>query len=539
MEAENDLINLKRLKTLAEHSDVYRDSQRLAIIDMGSNSFRLIVVEYVPQLSFKVTDEVREAVRLSEGMAANDVMSAAAMDRAARVMRIYAAFCAASGINDIVAVGTSAIREARNRAYFLKRIVSESNIPVRVLEGEEEAYYAYLAAVNSTTLTDGFVLDLGGGSMEIIRVKNRRNANAISLPLGAVRVTERFLHSDPVTSKEVKKLQSHLRDVYQNIDWFQAEPGMMLVGEGGTLRLIARLIQKQKHYPLDHLHGYVMTLDEVDAVVDKLASLSVAERNKLAGMKHDRADISLAGAIVVAEAMRASGAKSMTICSQSMREGLFYERFLAGSGAPVFHNVRHAAVLNLAHLYRFQEQHAEHIARLTLSMFDQLPPETHDCGPVERELLWAASMLHDIGVSVDYHDHHKHSAYLILNGGLPGYTHREIALIALMARYHRKGKPTVDEFASLLKPGDDRRLLQLCALLRLAEQLDRSRDGVVRDLSLRVVGGHALMEINFRGDEQVALWALERHTDIFEQAFGLKLQVIPIPVETTADDALA
>src|SRR5690606_5350046 len=128
---------------------------------------------------------------------------------------------------------------------------------------------------------------------------------------------------------------------------------------------------------------------------------------------------------------------------------------------------------------------------------------------------------------------------LILNGGLPGYTHREIALIALMARYHRKGKPTVDEFASLLQPGDDQRLLQLCALLRLAAQLDRSRDGVVRDLRPRVVGGHALMEINFRGDEQVALWALERHTDIFEQAFGLKLQVIPIPVETTADDALA
>jgi hypothetical protein len=150
---DNDVVNYKHLQSLAEHSDVYRDSQRVAIIDMGSNSFRLIVVEYVPHLSFKVTDEVRESVRLSEGMADEDIMNQAAMDRAARVMRIYAAFCEASGITDMVAVGTSAIRDARNRAYFLKRVMSESHIPVRVLSGDEEAYYAYLASKSSALKT--------------------------------------------------------------------------------------------------------------------------------------------------------------------------------------------------------------------------------------------------------------------------------------------------------------------------------------------------------------------------------------------------
>jgi exopolyphosphatase/guanosine-5'-triphosphate,3'-diphosphate pyrophosphatase len=528
MDVNNELAHLQRLDA---HSDVYRDAQRLAIIDMGSNSFRLIVVEYVPGLSFKIVDEVREVVRLSEGMADADIMSVAAMDRAARAMRIYAAFCEASGIRDIVAVGTSAIREARNRAYFLKRIVSESGISVRVLAGEEEAYYAYLAAVNSTTLHNGFVLDLGGGSIEIIRVEERRLADALSLPLGAVRTTEMFLKGDPVSPKDLRQLQAELADQYAAIDWFRFKPGMTLVGEGGSLRLIGRLIQKEKRYPLDVLHGYTMTLDEIDGVVERLAGLTVAERSKLPGMKGDRADISLAGAAVVAEAMRASGADRMMISSQGLREGLFYERFLKGISEPMFADVRRASVLNLAHLYRFQEQHAEHIVRLTLALFDQLPPEVHSLRPQERDLLWAASMLHDIGVSVDYHDHHKHSAYLILNGSLPGYTHREIALIALMARYHRKGKPTPDEFAALLEDGDERRLVQLCALLRLAEQLDRSRNGVVNNIALRVEDYHALMEIGFRGDEQVALWALEHHRDIFEQAFGLKLEVIPIPVE--------
>jgi len=213
-----------------------------------------------------------------------------------------------------------------------------------------------------------------------------------------------------------------------------------------------------------------------------------------------------------------------------MREGLFYERFFdADEGEPpMFENVRRAAVMNLAHLYRFQEHHAEHIAHLTLSMFDQMPAERLLCGAGEREILWAASMLHDIGVSVDYHDHHKHGSYLIINAGLPAYTHREIALIALLVRYHRKGKPTPDELAGLLDVDDEVRLLQMCAFLRLAEQFDRARDSMVTDVRLSVNESTAHMELITRGDETVALWSADRHRDIFEQAFGLPLELVAV-----------
>lgn len=530
------MVTLRQLRTLAEHSDVYRDSQRIAIIDMGSNSWRLIVAEYVPHLSFKVVDEVRESVRISEGMAELNVMRPAAMDRAARVAQIYAAFCEAVGIENVVAVGTSAIRDARNQKRFLERIQRESGIEVRVLSGEEEAYYGYLAAVNSTTFDSGFVVDLGGGSLQICRVEDRKLVRAISFPLGAVRVTEGFLHSDPATAKELQNLSSHLREQFEALDWFRQEPGMMMVGEGGTLRQIARLQQKRADYPLDILHGYVMSYSHVSTIRDELAELTVGGRKKIVGMKTDRADISLGGAAVVYEVMRASGFEEMVICGQGLREGLFYERFLATNGdsapagdPPVFDHVRRASVLNLCHLYRFQEKHAEHIVRLTLSMFDQIPANRHLCGADEREILWAASMLHDIGVSVDYHDHHKHGSYLVLNAGLPGYTHREIALIALLVRYHRKGKPTTDELDELLEDRDDKRLVQMCALLRLAEQLDRSRDGVVHDVRLAVNGNHARMELLVTGDEQVPLWAVEHHREIFEQAFGFELEVVPVP----------
>ncbi len=521
------MTQFQQLESLAEHSDVYKYSQRVAIIDMGSNSFRLIVMEYVPRLSFKLTDEVRESVRIGEGMSEVDLLRPAAIDRAARAAQIYGAFCRSFGIDDVIAVGTSAIRDARNRSRYIDRVKHETGIDVRVLSGEEEAYYGYLAAVNSTTLENGYVVDLGGGSMQITRVENRASTHSVSFPLGAVRCTEGFLLSDPATPGEIKRLSEHLREQLAMLDWLKFEPGMTLVGEGGTLRLIGRLAQKRINYPLDDLHGFVMTLDQVNSVRDELARLSVAARIRLPGMKPDRADISLAGGIVVSEVMRAAGFDQMTICNQGLREGLFYERFLGTP--PIFEHVRAAAVLNLAHVYRFQEKHAEHITHLTLSMFDQLPPEVNQCGANEREILWAASMLHDIGVSIDYHDHHKHGSYLILNAGLPGYTHREIALIALLVRYHRKGKPTPDELAGLLEPGDEVRLLQLSALLRLAEQLDRSRDGVVRDVTMTVTGEVATLELTVRGDEQVALWAVMNNREIFEQAFGLTLDVVSMP----------
>lgn len=539
-------IDYKHLLEPATLTTAAQSSRRVAVIDMGSNSFRLVVIEYVPGVSFKEVDEVRESVRLSEGMAEMPVLRPAAIERGARAAQIYGSFCRASGIDDIICVGTSAIRDAENRALLLKRVQEESGIRVRVLSGEEEAYYAYLAAVNSMMLHDGIVLNLGGGSLEIIRVEGRKQAEAISLPLGAVRVTEGFLTSDPATPKQIARLTEHVQTQFARLDWLRARPDMQLVGQGGTLRLIGRLVQKRLNYPLDILHGYRVSEAQIESIRRELAKLTVSARARLPGMKPDRADISLGGLIVVHEAMHSAGFDSMSICGQGLREGLFYERFLTRSDAgtpglaalqdggqiPMFEDVRAAAVMNLAHNYRYQAHHAQHIAYLTRAMFDQIPADMQKCGSNERELLWAASILHDIGMAIDYTDHHKHGSYLIINDGLPGFSQRELALIALMVRYHRKGRPTTDEFASLLQAGDEDKLLQLTALLRLAEQLDRSRDGAARALALRHVGGRMILKVTFQGEEQVLLWAAQNHVDVFEQAFGLPLELLAVPEES-------
>ncbi len=519
---------LKRLQALANPEEAYGRLRKVAIIDVGSNSFRLIVMSNVPGYYFQETDEVRESVRLVQGISATGLLRAAPMDHAVDTMQLYAAFCKASDITDIVAVATSAVREAKNREAFLAMVKRQSGIDVRVLSGEEEAYYGYLAAANSTTLENGFVLDLGGGSLEITRVEERRSRQSVSLTLGAVRMTEDWLPVAPASPDAVSALRKHIRQQLSALDWFEAEPGTRLIGQGGSLRNAAKIAQKMADYPLDELHGFTLKDDDLHHVIRLMEPLTVEERQDISGMKPDRADIALAGAIVVEEYMKVAGYDRLTVCGQGLREGIFYERFLDQSDPPIFENVRHASVMNVAHLYQFQENHVDHVADLALSLFDQV----HDdplCGPAERELLWAACMLHDIGMSIDYHDHHHHGYYLVLNSGLPGYSHREMALIALVVRYHRRGLPDLDDLESIMDKADGQRLLKMTALLQLAEQLDRSRDGSVREVRLHLDKDWAQLEAISEADISVAIWSAQRHVDVFKAAFGRTVEIIHAP----------
>ena len=216
--------------------------------------------------------------------------------------------------------------------------------------------------------------------------------------------------------------------------------------------------------------------------MQRLAALPAAERASVPGIKPARADLILAGAVVVQGVLRAGGFEALETTEAGLREGVFFERLLAGAATPpLFEDVRRASVLNMAAQYHVDGDHTEHVAALALGMFDELAElGLHDGDPRERELLWAASMLHDIGMSIDYDDHHKHSRYLILNGGLPGFSPVETAIIAQAARYHRKGMPVPGPMAALFGAGDCERLDRCAALLRLAEDLERSRDQLVR-----------------------------------------------------------
>lgn len=502
--------------------------RKLGIIDLGSNSARLMVAHYAPGQAFKITDEVARRVRLSEGMAADNVLHPAAVKRALETLRMFKAFCAASGVHRLVPVATAAVRDAVNQAEFLEQVRAQTGLRFRVLTGEEEARLGAVGVINSLGLRAGLVMDVGGGSAEVSVVRRGRFQRGLTLPLGAVRLTELYLGHDRVKPAEVTRLTDHLDTSFDLVDWMTVEQAGQFVGLGGTARALARIDREQRHYPLGLTHGYELELGRLEKLIDRLQDLAVTERvKKIPGLQADRADVILAGALVIARAMRRAGAQRLLVCGQGLREGLLYREFLNRAEPPIIRHLRAFSVLNLCRLYGYEQTHVDHVARLSLSLFEQLAPH-HGYGTWERALLWAAAQLHDIGTVVDYYDHHKHSAYIILNSGLPGYSHREIVLIALLCQYHRKGQPVLGDYAEVCGRGDAERLKRLAALLRLAEYLDRSRSQSVTGLSLTVVNRkRARLKVQTRAKAaaQVEIWEAQRNADLFEAAFGLELTI--------------
>jgi exopolyphosphatase / guanosine-5'-triphosphate,3'-diphosphate pyrophosphatase len=495
---------------------------RLAVIDVGSNSFRLVVFTST-DLWWKRTDEIHEPVRVGEGLDATGELQPEPMERALETLELYAHFCRATGIERVRPVATSAIRDAGNQAAFLREAKRRSGLEIEVLSGEAEARYGYLAAVNSTTLADGIVLDLGGGSLQLTRVSAREEIAARSWPLGAVRMTERFFpNGGKAKGKQVRALREHVLGELEAAPWLA--DGGRLVGIGGTVRNLAAAAQLAADLPSYGVQGFRITRKALDDLIERFAEMTPAERGKVAGIKSERGDLILAGALVVATVMEAAGFDDLEATEAGLREGVFFETLLGDP--PLLDDVRVASVHNLAAQYHADFAHTNHVAQLALEMWDALAERgLHGGDAEERELLWAAAMLHDIGVAVDYDDHHKHSRYLILNAGLPGFSPRQSALIGQAARYHRKGTPTLGEFAPLAHPGDAQMLDRISAILRLAEQLERSRDQAVHATDVTVQDGGVALTLHASEDVTIARWAAERQNDLFRRAFGRELTV--------------
>jgi exopolyphosphatase/guanosine-5'-triphosphate,3'-diphosphate pyrophosphatase len=510
-----------------------RPDERLAVIDLGSNSFRLVVFMAGEAGSWRRTDEIYEPVRISEGLMASGTLGEEPMERALATLDVFAHFCRASGLGEdaVDAVATSAIRDAANAPDFLQRAGQRFGLPIRVLSREAEAHYGYLAAVNSTTLDDGCVLDLGGGSMQLVRVADRLAGELGSWRLGTVRMSERFLPPNgPAKRKQLEELREHVAKQLADAAWLAADSsgaqGGRLVGIGGTVRNLAAAAQRAAGLPSNGVQGMVIEREALDELVERLASLPAAERASVPGVKPARADLILAGAVVVQGVLRAGGFDALETTEAGLREGVFFERLLADSEPPLFADVRRASVLNMASQYHVDVEHTEHVAALALGMFDELAElGLHDGDPRERELLWAACMLHDIGMSIDYDDHHKHSRYLILNGGLPGFAPVETAIIAQSARYHRKGMPVPGPMAALFGEGDAARLDRCATLLRLAEDLERARDQLVRRTRMELSNGDVELRLIADGESAVPRWAAGRESDLFARAFHRGLSV--------------
>lgn len=527
---------------LGKKSEPTDDRDRiLAAIDLGTNSLHMVVVKVQPQLpTFTIIAREKETVRLGDcGEKGN--LKPEVMERAIACLRRFQGIAKTFNAEQIVAVATSAVREAPNGRDFIRRVADELDLEISLISGQEEARRIYLGVLSAMELNNQphIIIDIGGGSTELILGDGWEPRFLSSTKVGAVRLTHDFVHTDPISRNEFLYLQAYIRGTLERvIDELSShlQPGEIprLVGTSGTIETLTGIKAREKSgTEPTRIGGYKLTIEELQEFINRIRKLSYQERLQIPGIADRRAEIILAGALILQESMMLLNLRSLTVCERSLREGVIVDWMLThGLIDDRLHygrSVRERSVLNIAQKYQVDLESSERVANFALSLFDQTKGLLHNWGEVERELLWSASILHNCGLYVSHSAHHKHSYYLIRYGELLGFTEMEIEAIANLARYHRKSTPKKKHEPYQSLPRRFRQVIdQLHPLLRLAVALDRRMIGAIsqviceykpmtREFDLKLKPSHP------DDDCALELWSLDLKKEAFETNYGLKL----------------
>ena len=520
---------------------------RLAVLDVGSNTVHLVVVDGQPDGTFLPVARERETLRLAEAAFPAMLLPEQAVTRLTATVTRMRARADELGADALVGFATSAIREARNGVDALGRVRESTGVAVAVLPGVEEARLTYLAARRWTAFSAHrlLVVDIGGGSLEIAAGEGDRPELAESLPLGATRLTRRFVHSDPVRPDELVALRVHALALLGPLaERIRAREHEVVCATSKTFRNLGELASSLPEAPTSpHAFGFagidgqtapVLTREALDVVAGYLAGTTARQRSRLAALSELRARNVVAGSQVAALVMQAFGLRQLVLAPWALREGVILEELARRDPWPPARpadDPRRRAVVDFARRHAWDEPHCRKVTGLALSLFDQTAA-LHRLGPAERELLESAGLLHDVGFAVAQSAHHKHSLYLIRNADLDGFTPRERDLVANIARYHRRALPAERHADYMALEEADRALVRrLAALLRLADGLDADHFQVVESVHAIDRGDHMRLELRARDAPDLDMWAAERNGDLFELEFGRRVE--PVAVEVT------
>ncbi len=488
----------------------------IAVIDVGSNSVRLLVARALTQTAFEVVDEEKFEARLGE-RSGGQPLTRESINRGLRALRLTQQVAASYGASPLVAVGTEALRRAPNALEFAEQVAAETGVNIRIISAQEEAYASFLGVVNSLAVDSGRILDIGGGSAELIDVQRRSFVGSQSAPLGALFACDRFFSSDPPSKKDVRALRKAVRQEFDiTMD------GAPLIGVGGAVRNLARVVRIRSKYSLRRLHGLEIRRAEVHRLATSLSSLSGSDRRKVPGVSSSRADILHAAAIVLDEVMDMCGAATLTVAGQGLREGLVWQELRPE--APVLPDVRAASIAGLARANAVDEMAAEPVASVAGALFDVLRHE-HQLEQDDEDLLLTAARLAGVGLHVDYYSRDRHAEYLVQSGDLHGFTHREIVLLGALVRCADTGSPDISAFSKLLQSGDSRRVTLLASILGVARAIRRRIPSPVLGVRFEVQRSALVVHLAGRGPLDAEEIALARQQRRFESAFGLGLIV--------------
>jgi exopolyphosphatase/guanosine-5'-triphosphate,3'-diphosphate pyrophosphatase len=496
---------------------------RIAAIDIGTNSIHMIVVLIRPDLSFEVIDREKDMVRLGAGGLDGRSLTHTAMTAALQTLAKFKRLADSHQVDEIVAAATSATREADNGGDFIAEADRQTGIHIRVISGTEEARLIHLAAGYGVDVggSTAAVVDIGGGSVEVTLGTATQLTIGKSFKTGVIRLTERFVKSDPLAGRDERKLVKHVnREMGAYLDQIAARGYGRVIGTSGTILSLGALAAAEGGTPPEDLRNLRVSAKALHRLRKRLVAADIEERLAIPGLDPRRADLSVAGSVLLDTILKHLGAEDFTLCDLALREGLVID-YIHRNSARIrkverYPDVRRRSVIELGERCGYWSEHAQQVARLALSIFDQTR-SVHGLGDREREWLEYGALLHDIGVHISYERHHRHSYYLIKNGDLRGFDPQEIEVIALLARYHRQATPKKahDGYADL--NGSLRRTVRtLAAMVRLAEGLDRSHAQALTGIDLYPRDDDYIARLRATGDAELELWAAHRHVGALE-----------------------
>jgi exopolyphosphatase / guanosine-5'-triphosphate,3'-diphosphate pyrophosphatase len=411
--------------------------------------------------------------------------------------------------DSLTVVGTEALRRAPNAGEFRARARAEAGVDVRILSGYEEAAAAFLGVVNSTLLADGYLLDIGGGSVEVMRVQGRALGEVFSAPLGAIYAREQYFHSDPPAGRDVRALRKAVRGHLAGLGAVpEAPPGeVQMFATGGAARNLARIVRLKHPYDLRRIHGSVIARGDLHRLATSLAGATTEQRRRMAGVGSSRVDTLPAAAVVIDEVMAVTGAPSLTVAGQGLREGLVWQQLRGES--PIIPDVRQASLVGLARANGVDEAAAEPVVAVAGQVFEATVG-LHGYGEAELDLLLAAARLAGIGMHIDYYNRDRHAEYLVQSGDLRGFTHREIVLLSALVRHARGGTPDFAAFRAIIGPDDQRRAIVLSTLLGIAQAVHRRIPSPVTAVEFGCSSDSLTVVLHGRDALEAELYELER-----------------------------
>ena len=503
--------------------------EKIGIIDLGSNSARLVIVNLFQEGYFMVVDELKESVRLGQDMERDGFLKPQRVAETIKTLKMFRKLCDASGVSRIITVATEAVRKAKNQRSFLDEIQANCGLKIKVLSAEEEATLVYRGVINTMDIPKGIILEIGGGSTKIVYYNRRNMLNYATLPFGSVTLTDLFSRDGSKPEEQAAKIEEFFTEKLKEVEWLkEVDPDVQMIGVGGSFRNLFKINKMVHKYPLDTVHNYNMLTEDFLPLYDMIKVLDLDKKKKIKGLSAQRADILPAALAVIRAFVGYMHVENFTISGAGLREGIMFNQALPSTIEKPISDVLTYSLTTLVKWYDCDEHHVEHVVNLSIQLFKQLRV-LHKFPRQYLKVLKVAATLHDCGMRIKYYNHQRHSWYMILNANLYGVTHREIVLAAFTACCHKKEDINPLDWArfkDILREDDIEIVKRLGVMLRIAESLDRSMSGCIKGINCDILGDSVIMKTEVEGDASLEIRDAMAAGVEFKKSFHKNLEIL-------------